>query len=80
MSQTDGKARASEHAEPRGPQCCPDLCQQIMAGTLPDCCAAEMREVVARGVPEDFRARMHEMMSRLFETPEKAESKPEEAV
>jgi len=79
MSEKDEKVGTTEGAGVEGPQCCPDMCRQMMAGNLPDCCGTQMREMMSRGLPENRGAKMREMMSRFFATPEKAESKTEEA-
>lgn len=80
MSQTDEKAKTTEEAEPEGTQCRPDMCREMMAGNLPDCCGTQMREIMSRGLPDNCGAKMREMMSRFFATPQRAESKPKEAV
>ncbi len=79
MSEKNEKAGTEEAVGFEGAQCCPDMCREMMTGKLPDCCGTQMREMMSRGLPENCGAKMREMMSRFVATPEKAESKTQEA-
>ena len=65
MSEKDEKVGTTEKALPKGAQCGPDMCREVMSGGIPEHCAEQMRKLASGGKLE-CPPQMREMMSRFF--------------
>jgi hypothetical protein len=74
MSEKDEKAGTTEEAQPKGAQCGPDMCREMMSGGIPEHCAQQIRKLASGGTVE-CPPQMREMMSRFFATSQKGAEK-----